>query len=176
MNNKNITDSLQQVIVDLSISFAEQTQNRHEASINKLRESFNQNEHDYLATINMANYEFESFAALPFIEKYKITEPKHKAILGFIYSGLLEHYLQKVIVQAESSSCSADKTNFIIGKVMKSCIENQNFSLFETYAGHTQIDKSKWNNQAFWSPKSFKDTAEVIERFFNWYNVIDEDE
>lgn len=77
-------------------------------------------------------------------------------------------------LRKEGSACSGDKETFIIRKVKESIIKGENLSLFMTYgnsASRDKIEESIWDKQAYWSPKSFKDTDEVIKQFWEWYDV-----
>ena len=42
---------------------------------------------------------------------------------------------------------------------------------YQTYEGCERIDKDNWSEQAYWSPKSFKDTDDVKAKFKEWYYV-----
>ena len=55
--------------------------------------------------------------------------------------------------------------------VKEAIATGENISLYATYEGCENIPESKWKEQAYWSPKSFKDTNEVMLRFWEWYNV-----
>lgn len=37
--------------------------------------------------------------------------------------------------------------------------------------GHENINKSEWNEQAYWSPRTIKDTDEAFKLFNDWYYI-----
>lgn len=77
--------------------------------------------------------------------------------------------LGKLLKKNEGTPCSGDKEDFIIQKIKESVATGKNISLYETYEGKNNISKEKWKEQAYWSPKSFKDTDDVKTKFKAWY-------
>ena len=94
---------------------------------------------------------------------------KNTYIIKNIINGNYDHFFRRYIEDKEGSSCSVDKVRFIINKLIKSLIENKNLSLYATYEGCERIDKSEWNEQAYWSPETIKDTDEAFKLFNDWY-------
>lgn len=94
---------------------------------------------------------------------------KNTYIIRNIINGNYDHFFRRYIEDKEGSSCSVDKVRFIINKLIKSLIENKNLSLYATYEGCERIDKSEWNEQAYWSPETIKDTDEAFKLFNDWY-------
>ena len=116
---------------------------------------------------------FNIFASMPWKENHEIKDKKNAWIIDDIYNGLLPHFVRKVIEQKEGSSCSGDKESFVIRKIKESIITGENQNLYSDYSGCKQIDKSRWEEKAYWSPTSFKDTDDVIAQFSRWYSLED---
>lgn len=162
MVDENVIGSL---LVSLSTTLDNMSKKQYEDTINSLKESYANNEELYEIETQIARMRFDEYAALPFRESHQFAEKDNSklAIITYMYNGLLEHYLTACIIKAEGSPCSADKVSFIISRIKKALISGENLSLYEEYG-----DDSR---QAYWSPKSFKDTNEAIDRFFKWYKV-----
>ena len=46
--------------------------------------------------------------------------------------------------------------------------ENKNLSLYDDYTKCEEIKKDK-ERQAYWSPRTIKDTDTAIKKFWDWY-------
>ena len=115
---------------------------------------------------------FNKFASMPWLNRHpEVTNGWEKSYIECIYNGLLPHFVRKVIEKNEVSPRSGDKEHFVIKKIKESVATGANISLYQTYEGCERIDKDKWSEQAYWSPKSFKDTDEVKAKFKAWYYV-----
>ena len=101
-------------------------------------------------------------ATQPFLRKHEITDRRKKCIAQFLFGGELEHFVRKTIENKEGSPFSGDKERFVIGKIKEYLITGRNQSLYEEYK-----DKGR---QAYWSPRCFKDTDDVIQQFLDWWN------
>ena len=86
---------------------------------------------------------------------------KLKNIAYYIYGQQLPHFVRKVIENREGWPFSGDKEHFVIRKIKEYIITGKNQSLYVESKGE----------QAYWSPKTFKDTDEVLTAFFKWYNI-----
>ncbi len=82
-----------------------------------------------------------------------------------------EHFFRQYIMQREDWSCYVDKARFIVNKMIESIIKGENLSLYVNYEGMERIDKSKWNEQAYWSPKTIRDTDGAFKLFNDWYDL-----
>ena len=81
-------------------------------------------------------------------------------------NGNLEHFFDIYFDKYEGMSCSGDKTAFTIKSILMSLKKNTNIELYSEYEGK---DKGK---QAYWSPKTIKDTNQAIALFSDWfYNI-----
>lgn len=127
---------------------------------------------------DISNYEFIQYLDLFVFSKLnnlicstmKVpTSNKNTYIIRNIINGNYQHFLSKYIQKSEGMSFSADKTGFIINRLIKSLIKKENLSLYQTYEGIECIDKSKWHKQAYWSPTTIKDTDEAFKLFNDWY-------
>ena len=166
-------DEIKKTILGLANFFDEQSQRENAELIKKLHETFEKNEALYECQMTIAFLNFTRFAAMPWLNKNpQVTDGWDKSLIECIYNGTFPHFVRKVIEKNEGSCCSGDKESFIIKKVKESIVTGTNISLYADYTGCETIDKDKWNQQAYWSPKSFKDTDEVIKKFWDWYNVI----
>lgn len=171
MTEKSTENSLETVILALANSITNESATRNSELIEQLHDCFNKNEELYESEIQLTYLNFVEFAAMPWLAKYEVKDKKNKTIINYIYNGLFPHFVRNVIENNEGIACSGDKESFIVKKVQKAIMTGENQSLYETYEGHEQVDKSKWNEKAYWSPTSFKDTDEAIDRFWKWYNV-----
>lgn len=169
--NKNIEKNLEALILELATSISDEAKTRNNELMQQLNAQFTSNESLYKSEIQLAYLHFVQFAAIPWFSKYKVKDIKNKEIINYIYNGLLPHFIRKVIIKNEGSPCSGDKESFIVKQIQKAIITGENQSLYVTYEGCKTIDKSKWHERAYWSPESFEDTDEVIEKFWKWYNL-----
>ena len=168
---QEIKKSLESVMFSLANCFEQESREKNKELLDELRLQFNKNEELYESNIILAFLNLQDFVAKPWLEKNNVNNCKNRSIIGMIYSGLFSHFVRKRIEQEEGWPFSEDKERFIINKVKKSIITGENNSLYATYHGCKTIDESKWSEQAYWSPKTFKDTDEVIEAFLDWYMV-----
>lgn len=168
---ESIQKSLEQTIISLVAAFDQQTADDHQEAIVQLILEFEANPDYYRTKMQLAHYQFDDVSIIPFIQKHENIKSEHKSLLKFIYNGLFTHFIRKLIDRNEGSACAGDKESFIIQQVMKSIVLKENQSLYDNYSGCERIDKAKWKDQAYWSPRSFKSTDEVIERFWKWYRV-----
>lgn len=170
----DIKNELEKTIQSLALFFENNSKEQNAELIEKLEEKFSKNEELYESEITLAYLNFTEFAALPWLNKHpEVTNGWEKSYIECIYNGLLPHFVRKVIEKNEGSVCSGDKEHFIIKKIKESVATSTNISLYQTYEGCEKIDKTKWSEQAYWSPKSFKDTDDVKAKFKKWYYVDD---
>ena len=174
MSEKNsIEKSLESVILGLADGFEREAREKNSEFIAELMQRFEKNEELYECEMSLAFMHFQDFAAMPWIAKNGIVDKKNKGIIGMIYSGLFPHFVRTMIENAEGSPCSADKERFTIRQVRKAIRTGENQSLYADYTGCERISKDKWKEQAYWSPKVFKDTDEVMKAFWKWYRLSD---
>lgn len=163
--------SLEKVILALANAITNESTTRNATLVKQLHDCFNKNEALYESEIQLTYLNFTEFAAMPWFAKYEVKDTKNRAIINYIYNGIFLHFVRKMIENNEGITCSGDKEHFVVKKVQKAIMTGENQNLYETYEGCDHIDKSKWNEKAYWSPTSFKDTDEVIDKFWKWYNV-----
>ncbi len=171
MQDKLIQKSIEQTIISLVAAFDQQTADDHQEAIVQLILDFEENPEYYRTKMQLAHYQLDEVSIIPFVQKHENIKSEDKAILKFIYNGLFTHFIRKLIDWNESTACGGDKESFIIRQVLKSIVLKENQSLYDDYSGCERIDKAKWKDQAYWSPRSFKSTDEVIEQFWKWYRV-----
>lgn len=159
----DIQNNIEQVILGLADSMEREAKENNAQQLNELRQRFTDNEGLYDAEVAVAFCDFEMIAATPFLEAHGVTDNRRKNIAHYIYGQQISHFITKVIEKREGTPFSGDKERFIIRKLKTYIITGENQSLYATYK-----DKDE---QAYWSPTSFKDTDEVLEAFFRWYNV-----
>ena len=176
-NNTNTNDkdkiqhSVEQTLLALVTSFEKESEERNSELLGNLLDAYMQNEALYDCEINLAFLNFSRFASFPYKSTHKITDKKNSYIIDLMYNGTFEHFIRRYIENNEGSPCSGDKTHFIIKMVKKAIETGENQDLYRTYEGCEQIPKEDWNKQAYWSPKTIKDTDAVIKMFWDWYNV-----
>ncbi len=159
----NIENGIEQVILGLAASMERDAKSNNAGQLNELRRRFSDNEELYDAEIAVSFYSFETIAATPFLEAHGVTDGRRKNIACYIYGQQIPYFVRKTIESREGTPCSGDKEHFIIRKLKEYIITGENQSLYVTYKDE--------DRQAYWSPKTFKDTDEVLEAFFRWYNV-----
>lgn len=171
MGKANMVErELEQTILGLATAFENEGNGANVGLIQKLYERFDYSEKLYECEMGIAFHDFGRFAAMPWLSKHPhVTNGWDKFYIESIYSGLLSHYVRKIIEKNEGSPCSGDKESFVIAKIKQSIDSGENISLYQTYEGQERIAKDKWNEQAYWSPKSFKDTDDVKAKFKAWY-------
>ena len=163
---------LERTILSLANSFENESNDANATLIKTLYEKFEENEELYECETLIAFHNFGRFAAMPWLSKNpQVTDGWEKSYIESIYNGLLTHFVRTVIEKNEGSVCSGDKEHFIIEMIKKSVATGENISLYQTYEGSNRIPKERWNEQVYWSPKSFKDTNEVKARFRAWYTL-----
>lgn len=170
-NYMNIENSLESIILGLADCIEKESQEKNKNLIDALYNRFNNNESLYECEMHLAYLNFAKFSAMPWISKNGIKETKNKDIISYIYTGLFNHFVRVKIEKAEGSACSGDKEHFTIKQVKKAIMTGENQSLYADYTGCDRIEKERWDNQAYWSPKVFKDTDEVIAEFWKWYRI-----
>lgn len=159
----DIGNEIERLLLGLAESIEQGAKENNADQLNKLRQRFSDNEELYDAEIAVAFGSFETIAATPFLEAHGVTDNRRKNVASYIYGQQIPHFVRKVIEKREGSPCSGDKEHFIIRKLKEYIITGENQSLYATYKDE--------DRQAYWSPKTFKDTDEVLEAFFRWYNV-----
>lgn len=97
-----------------------------------------------------------------------IPEQRYDGIIEHIVSGLYEHFWRRYMQRVEGSSCSSDKARFVVRTTFRALKENKNLSLYDDYMKYDQIVEGK-EEQAYWSPRSVKDTDTAMESFVKWY-------
>lgn len=168
----DIKNELEKTIQSLALFFDYNSKEQNAEFIKKLDKRFSDNESLYESEITLAFLNFTKFAAMPWLVRHPgVTDGWEKSYIESIYDGSLPHFVRKIIEKNEGSMCSGDKEHFVIEKIKESVATGKNISLYQTYEGCERIAKDKWGEQAYWSPKSFKDTDEVKTRFKAWYYV-----
>ncbi|MBV4417179.1 hypothetical protein [Clostridium tyrobutyricum] len=97
-----------------------------------------------------------------------IPSQKNMHILEYVINGLYEHFFDTLIEKTEGVSCSSDKSKFITEITLKALKENKNLSLYDDYTNCECIKENK-QDQAYWSPKTIKDTDTAMKMFWDWY-------
>jgi len=160
-------DNVKTVVEALYATFQSQTMEDNKSTYAKLKELYDNDSKKFLSEIKSGRYNFEEVVSTVI----DIPNQKNMYILNHIISGLYEHFLTKTIENTEGSACSVDKANFTNAQTFKALKERTNLSLYDNYKGEKNIPEKDWDKQAFWSPKSFKDTDAAMECFWNWYLI-----
>lgn len=174
VEEKTVTkEVLEETILNIAAFFEDSDRKKNAEFIAKLNDLYHKNEKLYEVQMHIAFHNFSRYAALAWLEEHpNVKNGWDKFFIECCFNGLLEFYLDKVIEAKEGTPCSSDKAHFIIRTLKEAIATNQNISLYVTYAGQERIEKEDWDKQAYWSPKSFKDTDDVKEQFKKWYNVV----
>lgn len=168
----DIKNELEKTIQSLVLSFENNSKEQNTELIKELDRRFAENESLYESEITLAFLNFTKFAAMPWLARHpEVSNGWEQSYIESVYNGLLPHFIRKVIENNEGTACSGDKERFIIKKIKESVATGTNITLYQTYEGCENISQDKWDEQAFWSPKSFKDTDDVKEQFKAWYHV-----
>jgi hypothetical protein len=138
---------------------------RNEDSILKLAKVYEEDPKRYLKTIILALHEFNELIVTPF----NVKDSKNQYITRYVVNGLYEEFFNRYMEKNEGSSCCADKSRFIQSTTLEALTTGENKSLYESYQGYERIPKEDWDKQAYWSPKTIKDTNEAMKIFWDWY-------
>ena len=127
---------------------------------NLIESRFSENEEVYQKKILSEISDFKALAAAPFIRKYKINDERRKKLAAYLFGGELIRFIDWTIARGEGFR--EDKTDFVVKKIKEYLITGQNQNLYVEREGL----------QTYWSPRSFKDTDDVIEQFFAWWCLL----
>jgi hypothetical protein len=171
MADIDFKNQIESVILSLATSFKDENKANNAELINKLQQRFDYSEDIYRSEMILASFNFADIAAMPWFARNKVKDTENQNIIKYIYNGTFSHYLRRIITREEGTPCSGDKVSFITKKVKEAIVTGESQSLYATYEGCERIEQERWNEQAYWSPKTFKDTNEVITAFWKWYRL-----
>ena len=161
--------AISDVISGIAFAFEQQDAEMEKDDIEKVckyYESFNDDDY-YATTMFLICNRFNEVPAKPWLYKHPYVEGWDSFIIKSIFNGLFSHWLYTMIDIYESKmGGQGDKHTFITKKVIKSIADEKNISLYAEY-------KDKPGEQAFWSPKHFKDTNQVKVEFVSWWEGKD---
>src|SRR5699024_5835284 len=157
-------EELSVVMNALVSGFESQTIDEKQEVLKKLIEVHDKNPSDFLDTLEIAKVKFNFLITTAM----GIPETEESLILEHIISGLYEYFHETRIEKIEGFSCSGDKSSFIKQMTLKALRGSENLSLYMDYTNVEQIKEGK-EKQAYWSPKSIKDTDEAMQLFWDWY-------
>lgn len=163
---KTTEDSIKTVIEALFLGLSSETLEENREAFEKLKSLHDENTSGFLDLIEMGYYDFNTLLEAVI----NIPDQKNKYILQFILNGAYEHFHKTRIEKLEGMACCADKSGFIKRMTIKALKERTNLSLFADYTNVDRIKEDK-ERQAYWSPKTIKDTDEAMELFWNWYQL-----
>ncbi len=157
------------VITGLAFSFEKEKDEESAGAIRKVTEYYEKKQDDdwYITEMHIIMDRLGDIPAKPWLAKRPHVERWDKFYVESIFNGLFQHWFGRVINVNEGSAGSADKERFVVAKMLKAIDEQTNLSLYAEYKDEPGV-------QAFWSPKSFRDTDEVKEAFRTWWRVADE--
>lgn len=167
MDDKKRFDSnkFEEVLKGLLTSLSEE----NDRSIKEKYEALTQEQQEMLSNKNnnlwlqIALQNFSGMVA--YARKLPTDSPYSIALVN----GTLERFFSRYMSEVEGSGCSVDKSTFICRKIGQSLQENANLTLFADYTGLEQIKPEEWKKQAYWSPKTIKDTDEAKKIYWDWY-------
>lgn len=160
----NFQDTLTSVMGSLVNSFEQETLEKNEELLVKLKKIYAQNPNDFLEKLQMAQHHFNTLVS----HVMELPASRNQYILEYIASGLYKHFHEKRIEKLEGSACCADKSSFIEQKTIQALKTNENLLLFADYQQVEQIKKDK-GRKAYWSPETVTDTNQAMELFWDWY-------
>lgn len=88
---------------------------------------------------------------------------ENETIIGHLLNGNMEHFFDAYFEKHEGSSCSHDKTSFVLSKIKKSLMTGEDLALYSEY------DFGKGLVKAYWSPETITKTSEAISKFNEWF-------
>lgn len=157
-------EKIKEVVKLMTLGIKAEAIASHPETLHRIQELYNDNPDGFLKVLQFAQSEFgillEEVLAFPDSDKVRI--------LPHILNGLFKHFHERRIEKLEGFSCCADKSSFIVGKTLRAIRFQENLSLYDDYMNVEQIKEDK-EEQAYWSPKTVKDTDEAIELFWDWY-------
>ena len=159
-------ESIKTVIEALFVGFERETIEGNRDAYEKLKTLYNEKQDRFFDLIEMGFYDFNTLVDAVI----DVSDQKNKYILQFINNGIYEHFHKTRIKKLEGSACCADKSSFIKRMTLKALKEGENQSLYDDYTQTNRIKEDK-ERQAYWSPKTVKDTDEAMELFWNWYQL-----
>lgn len=159
----NMENSIEKIILGLVDSMEQEAKENNAEQLKELQKRFLDNEKLYDAEVAISFCNFETIVATPFLEAHGVTDNRCRNIAHYIYGQQIPHFVRQIIEKREGFQYSADKESFIIQKLKTYIITGENQSLYATYKDADE--------QAYWLPKTFKDTDELLKAFFRWYNV-----
>lgn len=157
-------DSLKSVMDSLVSGFDKETIEDNQEIFKKLQTIHNENPKHFFNAIESSYHTFSTLVE----NVINLPPSDNQYLLEHIVSGLYKHFHTQRTEKLEGSACSVDKSSFIEQMTLKALKTQQNLSLYDDYQHVEQIKEDK-ERQAYWSPKSIKDTNEAMELFWNWY-------
>lgn len=154
---------IKKVVDGLVLEMEREAKEGNAGRLDELRKKFSDDEELYDAEMSVSLFDFETIAAAPFLEAHGVTDSRRRSIARYIYGQQIPHFVRRAIVNREGFPYSRDKEDFIIRKLKAYIATGENQSLYDTYRDG--------GGKAYWSPDTFRDTDEVLEAFFRWYNI-----
>lgn len=161
----SLEENLKTVINVLAKNITEKKQKDNEELFLELKKIYNEDPNEFMTLMSIANFDLEEILE----SIIEIPEQKYDFVIKYILNGMYEEFHEKRMEKLEGFSCSADKSSFITQLTLKALKTNRNISLYQDYQNIEQIKENK-ERQAYWSPRTVKDTNEAIELFLDWYN------
>ena len=172
--SKEITKELEKVIdllLDQSSNEGEEFLNSNKDIIQKFEELKQQYKSNYTFIESLRFLLLPKIAKLICVTLNITLNDDNLMIIENLFKGTYEHFFEQYIYKTEGNACSSDKVFCILGGLIFSIIHNKNIPLYFTYEGHENINKSERNEQAYWSPRTIKDTDEAFKLFNDWYYI-----
>lgn len=159
--------AISDVISGMAFFFEQENLKKSEDDIKKVCDFYinecNRDNDYYMTQMNIICHRFNEVPAKPWLMGRNHVQKWDKFIIECIFNGLFSHWVYKMIEHHEDNSGGqADKESFIIAKLIEDIDTQNNVSLYAEY-------KDKPGQQAFWSPKYFKDTHQVKVEFVSWW-------
>lgn len=168
LKEKAVTEkAISDVISGMAFFFKQEDLKKSEDDIKKVCDFYinecNRDNDYYMTQMSIICHRFNEVPAKPWLIGRDHVQKWDKFIIESIFNGLFSHWIYKMIEHHEDNSGGqADKERFIIAKLIEDIDTQNNVSLYAEY-------KDKPGQQAFWSPKYFKDTHQVKVEFVSWW-------
>lgn len=157
-------ENLETVISVMADSFEKDIIDENQDAILKIKSVYDADEKRFFDTLESANFKMSTLVH----QIINIPRQKNYYILEHVTSGLYEHFFKRLMELKEGSACCADKSRFITRMTLKALKENTDLALYADYSQCEQIKEDK-ERQAYWSPKTIKDTDMAMKLFWDWY-------
>jgi hypothetical protein len=158
-------ENIKTILTTMIHTIENETKENYELDILKLQNMF-QDDKNFFSILESADFKFRNILRAAI----SIPNQKNMYIIDHILSGLYEHFFNNLMNNTEGRACCADKSRFIRNMTLKALKKQENLSLYQDYVKVEKFkDDPDKERQAYWSPKTIKDTNDAMKMFWDWY-------